>query len=172
LLERNAGCGQQERAKRLAESDSNRGIADTGEESLGAALARGVCRALHHRGAATLTEFTLRSGRRADVIAVADDGRVTIVEVKASVADFRADGKWPEYRDYCDYFYFAVPEDFPRELLPDDCGIMVADPYDALVLRPAEEAPINANRRRTLILRIARTAAQRLSAWTDPRNGT
>ncbi len=156
----------------MAGSDSNPEDAGGGEETFGVALARGVCRALHHRGAATLTEFTLRSARRADVIAVADDGRVTIVEVKTSVADFRADGKWPEYRDYCDYFYFAVPEDFPRELLPGDCGIMVADSYDALVLRPAEEAPINATRRRALILRIARTAAQRLSAWTDPRNGT
>ncbi len=123
----------------MAESDSNPEDAGGGEETFGAALARGVCRALHHRGAATLTEFTLRSGRRADVIAVAGDGRVTIVEVKTSVADFRADGKWPEYRDYCDYFYFAVPEGFPRELLPDDCGIMVADPYDALVLWPAAD---------------------------------
>ena len=156
----------------MAELDSNPEDAGGGEETFGAVLARGVCRALHHRGTATLTEFTLRSGRRADVIAVTADGRVTIVEVKTSVADFRADGKWPEYRDFCDYFYFAVPDDFPRELLPDDCGIMVADPYDALVLRPAEEVPINATRRRALILRIARTAAQRLSARTDPPTGT
>lgn len=137
----------------------------------GMALARGVCRALKERGAATLTEFTLRSGRRADVIAMADDGRVTIAEVKTSVADFRSDGKWPEYLDYCDYFYFAVPEAFPRDVLPPDCGIMMADPYDALILRPAEEHPINPSRRRALILRFARTAAQRLAGFTDPMDG-
>lgn len=142
-----------------------------GEGGLALALARGVCRALAHRGAATLTEFTLASGRRADVIALGPDGRVTIVEVKTSPADFRSDGKWPEYLDYCDRFYFAVPEGFPHELLPPERGLMVADAYDALILRPSEEQTINPARRRALTLRFARAAAQRLARLGDPRDG-
>lgn len=138
---------------------------------LAAALARGVCRMLHERGAATLTEFTLGNGRRADVIAVDEAGRVIIVEVKTSVADFRSDGKWPEYLDYCDSFYFAVPDDFPRDLLPADCGVMVADAYDALILQVAEEQPIHGSRRRAVILRFARAAALRLALAIDPRPG-
>ena len=140
------------------------------EERLAAALARGVSRTLGAHGGATLTEFTLRTGRRVDVIGVDDRGEITIVEIKTSVADFRSDGKWPEYLDFCDYFYFAVPEGFPRELLPDDCGVMVADAYEALILVPSEARPVNGSRRRALILRFARAAAQRLNAYTDPRD--
>jgi len=139
------------------------------EERLAAALARGVSRTLQAHGGATLTEFTLRTGRRVDVIAVDSEGRVTIVEIKTSVADFRSDGKWPEYLEFCDYFYFAVPEDFPRELLPEDCGVMVADAYEAAILAPAEARPVNGSRRRALILRFALAAAQRLNLYADPR---
>ena len=139
------------------------------EERLAAALARGVSRTLKAHGCESLTEFTLRTGRRVDVIGVDDQGRITIVEIKTSVADFRSDGKWAEYLDFCDYFYFAVPEDFPRELLPDDCGVMVADAYEALILASAEAQPVNGSRRRALILRFARAAAQRLTAYIDPQ---
>ena len=139
------------------------------EERLAAALARGVSRTLQAHGGATLTEFTLRTGRRVDVIAVDAEGRVTIVEIKTSVADFRSDGKWPEYLEFCDFFYFAVPEDFPRELLPEDCGVMVADAYEAVILAPAEARPVNGSRRRALILRFALAAAQRLNFYADPR---
>lgn len=141
------------------------------EAGLAAALARGVCRAFMERGAATLTEFTLASGRRADVIALEPDGRVTIVEIKTSPADFRSDGKWPDYLDYCDLFYFAVPEGFPHDLLPPDHGLIVADAYEALVLRPSDECAIKPARRRALTLRFARTAAQRLTRLSDPRDG-
>jgi hypothetical protein len=137
---------------------------------LAAALARGVCRSLMDRGAATLTEFTLASGRRADVIGLDPDGRVTIVEIKTSPADFRSDGKWPEYLDYCDRFYFAVPEGFPHDLLPSDHGLMIADAYEALVLRPSDERTINPARRRALTLRFARKAAQRLIRLSDRRD--
>ena len=139
------------------------------DEPLAAALARGVSRTLQAHGCETLTEFTLRTGRRVDVIAVDADGRVTIVEIKTSVADFRSDGKWPEYLDFCDYFYFAVPEAFPCELLPGECGVMVADAYEALILVPSEARPVNGSRRRALILRFALAAAQRLNLFTDPR---
>ena len=126
----------------------NEGAAEAGPDDgpLAAALARGVSRTLRALGGETLTEFTLRTGRRVDVIAVGEDGRVTIVEIKTSLADFRSDGKWQDYLDFCDFFYFAVPENFPREVLPADCGLMVADGYEALILMPARDRPVNAAR--------------------------
>ena len=81
-----------------------------------AALARGVCRAFDQRGYASLLEFPLACGRRADVMALARSGELAIVEIKSSIADFRADRKWPEYRDWCDRLYFAVGDRFPREV--------------------------------------------------------
>ena len=132
-------------------------------------VTRGVCRALDEQGYVSLTEFTLASGRRADVIALGENGEVLIVEVKSSAADFRSDGKWHEYLDYCDRFFFAVPEDFPRDLLPAECGLIVADAYGAEELRPAPAEPVHASRRKALTLRIARVAAARLREVTDPR---
>jgi hypothetical protein len=135
----------------------------------GQALARGVCRALAELGLATLTEFTLRTGRRVDVIGLDPGGVVTIVEVKSSLEDFRSDGKWPDYLDYCDHFYFAVPDGFPLEILPEDCGLLAADAYSAVILRQAPKRPLNGARRRALLLRFAAAAAQRLHRLTDPR---
>src|ERR1700687_4264050 len=90
-------------------------------------LARGVARALAQRGYATLTEVSLANGRRADVIGLGRGGELVIVEVKSSVQDFRSDAKWPEYREFCDRFYFAVGADFPQALIPEECGLIVAD---------------------------------------------
>jgi hypothetical protein len=131
-------------------------------------LARGVTRALHDLGQASLTEFTLRSGRRVDAIGLDPGGRLTIVEIKSSLEDFRADRKWRDYLDYCDRFFFAVAEDFPQEVLPGDCGLMIADGYGAVVRREAPLLPLAPARRRALILRFAQTAAQRLSHVSDP----
>jgi hypothetical protein len=133
-----------------------------------ARLARGVTRALHALGQASLTEFTLRSGRRVDVIGLDPDGRLTIVEIKSSPEDFRADRKWRQYLDYCDRFFFAVAEGFPQDVLPADCGLMIADGYGAAVLRQAPVLPLAAARRRALILRFAQAAAQRLNRTADP----
>ena len=132
-------------------------------------LARGVCRAAEELGYAVLTEFPLGNGRRVDVIAMDGGGETLIVEVKSCAADFRADRKWTEYLPYCDLFYFAVPEGFPRDLLPADCGLMVADGYGAAILRPAPRLAMNATRRRALTLRLALTASQRLRRVLDPR---
>ncbi len=132
-------------------------------------LARGVCRAVEDLGYAALTEFPLGNGRRIDVIAVDGGGEALIVEVKSCVADFRADRKWTEYLPYCDLFYFAVPDGFPRDLLPADCGVMVADGYGAAILRPAPRLAMNPSRRRALTLRLAYTASQRLRRALDPR---
>lgn len=137
-------------------------------DDMARALARGICRMLDEAGQTSLYEFTLRNGRRADVIALAPDGSFTIVEIKTSVADFRADGKWPEYLDFCDRFYFAVPEGFPRDLIPQSCGLIVADAYGAAVLRPAEEMRLNGARRKALTLRFAETAGRRLMRLLDP----
>lgn len=136
-----------------------------------ARLARGVARLLGDAGYAAITEFSLKSGRRVDVIALNAASHFTIVEIKTSEADFRADAKWPEYLDYCDAFYFAVPEDFPRDILPVDRGLMVADDYGAAILRAAPEAPMHASRRRAQILRFALAAGGRLQRLNDPGAG-
>lgn len=142
---------------------------DESQPALAARIARGVCRAFEEEGAACLMEFSLASGRRADVIALDAKGRLAIVEIKSSLADFRSDGKWPEYRAFCDALYFAVAADFPREVLPEDCGLIVADAYGALVERPAPEHPLNPARRKAVTLRFAQAAARRLSLLLDPR---
>jgi len=143
---------------------------DSAAMAPGARLARGVCRAFAAHGATPVCEVTLRDGRRADVLALDDRGRVTIVEVKASRADFRADAKWDAYRAFCDRFYFAVPADFPQDILPgpDVCGVLVADAYDAVEVRAAPHHPISGQRRRALVLRVARTAGNRLWRLTEP----
>ena len=132
-------------------------------------VTRGVCRYLSDLGYSVLTEFTLRNGRRADVIGLGDDGSVVIVEVKVSIADLKADQKWPDYEDFCDQLFFATPRDFPLELLPPECGILVADNWGADEIRAAEISPLHASRRRVLTLKLARKAAQRLYNLTDPR---
>ncbi|HEY7687660.1 MAG TPA: MmcB family DNA repair protein [Dongiaceae bacterium] len=131
-------------------------------------MARGVARALTARGFATLTEFFLLNGRRVDVIGVNGSGETIIVEIKSCIADYRADQKWSEYLDYCDWFYFAVPLEFPQEVLPADCGLMVADDYGAEVIREAPAQGMNGSRRRAQMLRLALTAMQRLGRLNDP----
>jgi len=134
-------------------------------------LTRGAARLFEDLGCAVVTEFALANGRRADVAALAGDGRIILVEVKSGVPDFRSDAKWPEYLDFCDAFYFAVAPEFPRELLPDAeiCGVIVADAWEATILRAAPERRLPSARRRAVTVRIARVAAQRLRALTDPR---
>jgi hypothetical protein len=124
-----------------------------------AAICRGVCRTLAEAGYATLTEVTLATGRRVDVL---------VVEIKSSVADFRSDRKWQDYLEFCDRFAFAVGPDFPQALLPDGVGLMVADAYDAHVLRDGPPSPLPAARRKHLMLRFAHVASARLQRRDDP----
>ena len=132
-------------------------------------LARGVARLLAEMGYASMPEFRLRNGRRADLAGLDRRGRIVIVEIKRSLADFRADQKWPEYLDYCDAFYFAAPKAFPAEVLPQDQGLILADAYGAAVIRPAAPAaPLHPSRRREITLRFARGAAGRLQQLLDP----
>lgn len=131
-------------------------------------IVRSICRALDALGYACLTEFSLANNRRADLLALGRRGEVAIVEVKSSLADFRADRKWPDYRDYCDILYFGIGPDFPREVIPEDCGLIVADCFGAAILRESERRPLSAARRRALTLGFALAAAQRLRRFTDP----
>lgn len=131
-------------------------------------ICRGAQRALAQLGYASLAEVPLANGRRADLLAVSRDGTLLVVEVKSSVADFRSDRKWAEYRAFCDRLSFAVPADFPRALVPEDCGLIVADPFGALVVRDGVLEPLAAARRRAIMLRFARMAAARLARQLDP----
>ena len=132
-------------------------------------ILRGTARMLIDAGLTPISEFTLPNGRRADIAALDRTGSLTIVEIKSSLADFRSDQKWPEYAEYCDRFYFAVKPDFPRDVLPSTCGLILADRFGAEILRPAAPAPpLSAARRKVLTLRLARTAALRLAAIMDP----
>lgn len=131
-------------------------------------ITRGVIRLMGDMGFAPLTEFKLTNKRRVDVAALDRDGQFMVIEVKSSIADFKSDNKWQEYLDFCDYFYFAVDAQFPHDLVPADCGLIIADNYEAAIIRPAEKSPMNGNRRRTQTLRFARTGAQRLTGRGDP----
>ena len=134
-------------------------------------LARGVCRTLEQLGYASLVEFPLANGRRADIIALGRKGELTIIEVKSSVADFRADRKWAFYREFADRLYFAVPNEFPSVLIPEECGLIVADAFGAAVLRHGALTPLAPARRRALTLRFAQAAASRLRRHVDPEAG-
>jgi hypothetical protein len=120
------------------------------------------------RGWAPVAEMPLPNGRRADLLALLPDGGFSIIEVKSCAADFLADGKWPEYRDYCDRLYFAVDLDFPAALLPADAGLIVTDPPEAALHREAPEHRLAPARRRALLHRFATAAAGRLAALADP----
>lgn len=132
-------------------------------------LTRGVCRMLTEEGYGPITEFRLPNRRRVDIMGLGSGSEFLIVEVKSTVSDFRNDAKWPEYLPYCDRFYFAVPENFPTDILPPDCGLIVADSYGAAIRREAPEHPITTLRRRRQLLRFALTASERLHRISDPR---
>lgn len=132
------------------------------------ALQRGVLRYLAAHGQVGLPEVSLASGRRADLLAIDAKGAITIVEIKSSVVDFRTDAKWPDYRLYCDRLLFAVPLDFPVEILPEAVGILVADGFGAELVRPAPSHPLAPATRKALTLRFARAAAGRLAGLYDP----
>jgi len=155
-------------SERTKNTDPLPGIASPVAPRIAEGLCRGVCRLLTDLGYATLPEFKLTSRRRVDVMGLAPGGHFLAVEIKSSAADFRADGKWPEYLAFCDRFYFAVAEDFPQTLLPAECGLIIADPWHGAIRREAVPATMNGTRRRNQILRFGRTAAHRLHGLLDP----
>jgi hypothetical protein len=130
-----------------------------------AAVTRGAARLLTDLGYAPLAEVTLPNGRRADLMALGARGEILIVEVKSGVEDFRVDLKWPEYRPYCDAFAFAVAPEFPREILPEEPGLIVADGFGGAILREAPVAALAGARRKALTLAFARLAALRAAGF-------
>ncbi len=128
------------------------------------ALARGISRMLIDLGLTPLLELPLGNGRRADIVGLAPGGELWIVETKSCLADFAVDQKWPDYLDYCDRFFFGVTEDFPRELIPDECGLIVADSFGGAVLRDSPLRPLAGARRKAITLSYARLAALRAIA--------
>jgi len=133
------------------------------------AIARGTARFLHALGYCVVSELPLPSGRRADLVALGGDGEIIIVEIKSSVADFRADQKWTDYRLHCDRLFFATIVDVPCEIFPPDAGLIVADSFGASIMCEAPEHRIPAATRKTVILRFAQAAALRLQALADPQ---
>ncbi len=137
-------------------------------------VCRGVSRWLLRAGVAPLAEVPLGCGRRADILGLDSDGRLTLVEIKVSLADLRGDRKWPEYLAWCDRFFWAVPAGFPLGdfdlpgFAPDRTGLLIADRFDAELLRPAPWHPLPPARRKAETLRFARRAAGRLLAMNDP----
>lgn len=132
---------------------------------------RGVGRLIRQLGASCVAEITLVSGRRADLMAIGKKGEIWIIEVKSSLADLRADSKWPDYRDFCDRLYFATAPEVPLDLFPQEAGLMLSDGYGAEILREAPEHKLAGARRKAVTLRFARMAATRLHDLMDPQMG-
>ncbi len=132
------------------------------------AIARGTARLLHAHGFAVVSELPLASGRRADLVAIDPSGEIRIVEIKSSVADFRADQKWMDYRIHCDRLFFATCQEVPCEIFPPDTGLIVADAFGASIVCDAPEHRLPAPTRKSMMLAFARAAALRLQALADP----
>ncbi len=141
---------------------------DGRQSETAAAIQRGVGRLLRAHNYSILTEFTLASGRRADVIGLSPDGTLWIIEIKSSLEDFRVDTKWPEYRDYCDRFSFAIPQSMDATLIPQEAGLILADQYGAEIMREASQHPLHAARRRAVLIAFAQVGATRLHSLWDP----
>jgi hypothetical protein len=143
-------------------------IVDGRQSETAAAVQRGVCRLLRSLGFATICELPLASGRRVDVMAVGPGGEIWVVEIKSSLADLRADDKWPEYEGFCDRLYFAIPPDMPSEVMPNQTGLMIADRWGAEMVRDTADRLLPAARRKSIMLRFARAAAFKLHSIADP----
>ena len=137
-------------------------------------VARGILRLFGRNDTWCLLEMPLRNNRRADLMGIDPKGRVVIVEIKISRGDLLGDNKWPDYLEHCDRFYWGLPPGLDRGPLetddyrPDCCGIIVADGYDAEIIRPAPSQPLAAARRKVEVERLARASLRRRVAFDDP----
>jgi len=142
--------------------------------ALAASVARGVLRLFARHDIFGMTEVPLPNGRRLDIMAIDARGQLIAVEIKCSRADLLGDGKWQDYYDYCDRYFWAVPAGFDIALLdlpilwPERSGVIVADAYDAEIIRPAPTEPLATARRKAEIVRFARRSARRVSGMLDP----
>ena len=125
-------------------------------------IQRGTTRFFLRNDIALFPELTLSNGRRADLVGIDSKGKIILIEIKSSVEDFKIDQKWPEYRDHCDFFYFASHKGVPREIFPQEEGFILADNYDAEIITQAREEKMPAANRKALTLRFARSSASRL----------
>ncbi len=123
---------------------------------------------MRHAGYSVLLEMPLPDGRRADIFAVGPGGDLVIVETKSSIEDWRVDQKWPDYLDWCEQLYVAVPVGFPQTLIPEEVGLIVADAYGGEILRHPAKRPMAAARRKALLIDCARLASERLCRLEDP----
>ncbi|MCP1336468.1 MmcB family DNA repair protein [Futiania mangrovi] len=133
-----------------------------------AAIARGVARYYWQAGWSCLREVSLPNGRRADLVALSRRGEIAIVEVKSGLADFQSDAKWGDYLEFCDVFDFAVDAAFPLGRLPQDVGVLIADAYGAARHLTGPRVALSPARRKAMVQRLARTAADRLMVLADP----
>ena len=143
---------------------------------IAAEVARGVTRLFCRRDLFAICEVPLPNGRRADMMAIDGKGALTIVEIKVAKSDLLGDAKWTDYLEYCDRFFWAVPPDLAsicdgERFLSNEAGLIVADRYDAVLVRDAMHRPLAPARRKAEILRFARRAARRLSVQIDPSLG-
>ena len=155
-------------------NDSDPQLAPASGPLVATNVVRGICRLFARNDIWCLPEMPLRCGRRADLMGIDAKGNIVIVEVKVSRADLLGDGKWTDYLDYCDRFYWGLSPTLDRACLeteafrPDCCGVIVADGYDAEILRPAPTRKLAAPRRKVETERLARTALRRLVTGADP----
>ncbi|MEH6757120.1 MAG: MmcB family DNA repair protein [Parasphingorhabdus sp.] len=142
-----------------------------------AAVARGVARLFARHDIMVLSEVSLPNKRRADLMGVDAKGQIVIVEIKVARSDLLGDNKWTEYLEYCDRFYWALPSDFDvaplnrPDFMPERAGLIIADAYDAEMVRSAATHALAPARRKTETMRLARRSMQRLSAvngWIKP----
>ena len=144
---------------------------------IAADVARGVCRLFAQQGLVAIPEVPLPNGRRTDLTAIDARGRITIVEITGSRADLHGDGKWPDYRDWCDHFYWALAAGLDPAILdtpdyrPETSGLIVADRYGAAVVREAVSCDLAPARRKAELLRIGRLAMRRSMIASDPELG-
>lgn len=137
-------------------------------------VARGIGRLFARNDIWCLPEVPLKNGRRADLMGIDAKGLIVIVEIKVARADLLGDAKWPDYLDFCDRFYWGLSPVLDRAPLesaayrPETCGVIVADGYDAEILRPAALEPLAAARRKTQVEHLARVAMRRHMALLDP----
>ncbi len=132
------------------------------------AVRRATARLCLQLGWSPVHEVPLPNGRRADILALRADGGFACIEIKSGARDFLTDAKWPDYREFADALYFAVDQDFPTALLPQDAGLIVAHGREAELVRDAPPHPLSSSRRRALLHRFAALAAQRLAGHEDP----
>ncbi len=143
-------------------------LTDGRQSETALSVQRGTGRLLRTLGFSIVTEMPLASGRRADIVALSQAGEFWIVEIKSSLADLRADSKWPDYRHHCDRLFFAAPPELGREIFPEEAGFIAADSYGAEILDEAPEHRLAAPTRKAMTLRFARLAALRLHSLADP----